>query len=174
MPRIELELSEKVYELWQGFMRTEPAGRLVENGLLGDWVALGFMGEVNRYIAEGVPRPQAQSEADELSAQAAVARRKLTKAQKRVLPMFNENEQITAGEIGRVLGATGEEGRRLLEGWLAEGFLASGPGRDGEEAFTLGEAWRRHNLAANRPSLNAPRQPLMLGKLPEELRLPKL
>jgi hypothetical protein len=174
MPRIELELSDKVYELWQGFMRTEPAGRLVEAGLLGDWVALGFMGEVNRYIAEGVPRPQAQSEADELSAQAAVARRKLAKPQKRVLPMFNENEQITLEEISRVLGMDPADGRRLVEGWLAEGFLATGPGREGREAFVLGQAWRRHNLAANRPSLNAPRQPLMLGKLPDELKLPKL
>jgi len=171
MPRIELELSERTYQLWQGFMRTQPAGRLVDAGLLGDWVCLGFMGEVNRYIAEGIPRPQADTSQEELSAQAAAARRRLSKPQKRVLPMFNENDRVTVAEVARLLGLEREEAWRMIQGWLAEGFLNTGAERGGEETFILGQAWQQHNLSANRPSLNAPRQPLILGKLPDEYRL---
>ncbi len=166
MPRIELELSEEVFAQWRAFMRTQPAGRLVEAGLLGDWVCLGFMAEAPRYIKEGIPRPKAASAKEEREMAAAMARRRLSKPQKRVLPMFNENDQITVAEIARMLGQPQEETARMVQGWQAEGFLAAGPMRGDEQTYVLGQSWREYNLTANRPSLNAPRQPMLLGKLP--------
>jgi hypothetical protein len=168
MPRIELELSEEIYAQWRAFMHTQPAGRLVEAGLLGDWMCLGFIAEAPRYIKEGIPRPKAPTEKEEKETAAAMARRRLTKPQKRVLPMFDQNDQITIPEISRMLGLLPEETAHLVQGWQAEGFLAAGPLRDGEQTYVLSPTWNEYNLMANRPSLNAPRQPMMLGKLPTE------
>lgn len=50
MPKMELEISPEVYAQWQRFLASEPAGRLIEAGQLGDWVALGFMSHVERYL----------------------------------------------------------------------------------------------------------------------------
>lgn len=168
MPRIELELSEEIYAQWQAFMHTQPAGRLVEAGLLGDWMCLGFIAEAPRYIKEGIPRPKAPTEKEEKETAAAMARRRLTKPQKRVLPMFDQNDQITIPEIARMLGLPADQTINLVQGWQAEGFLAAGPLRDGEQTYVLSPTWNEYNLMANRPSLNAPRQPMMLGKLPTE------
>jgi hypothetical protein len=168
MARIELELSDEVYAQWRAFMQTQPAGRLVESGLLGDWVCLAFISEAPRYIKEGIPRPKAPTEQEEKEMAAAMARRRLSKPQKRVLPMFDQNDRITVSEIARMLALSREETARLVEGWQAEGFLAAGPMRDEEQTYVLSQTWNEHNLMANRPSLNAPRQPLVLGKLPTE------
>jgi len=168
MARIELELSDDVYAQWRAFMHTQPAGRLVEAGLLGDWMCLGFMAEVPRYLKEGIPRPQAPTEKEEREKAAAMARRRLTKPQKRVLPMFDQNDQITQAEIARTLAMPMEDAARMVEGWQAEGFLAAGPPRGDEQTYVLSQTWNEFNLMANRPSLNAPRQPMMLGKLPTQ------
>ncbi len=168
MPRIELELSDEVYAQWRAFMHTQPAGRLVEAGLLGDWMCLAFIAEVPRYIKEGIPRPKAPTEKEEQEMVAAMARRRLTKPQKRVLPMFDQNDQITVSEISRTLALSQEEAARLVQGWQAEGFLTAGPMRDDEQTYVLSPTWNEYNLMANRPSLNAPRQPMMQGKLPTE------
>ncbi len=163
MPRIELELSPQAHAQWVSFLHSEPAGRLLDAGVLGDWMVLGFLAEVERYIAEGGPRTRALSAEEERSLRAAADRRRLSKPQKRVLPMFDENDQVTASEIGRILGLARAEAQSLVERWLAEGFLCSGGGeRGGEPTYRLGESWRMHNLAANRPSLYAPRPPLAL------------
>lgn len=168
MARIELELSDEVYAQWRAFMHTQPAGRLVEAGLLGDWMCLGFIAEVPRYLKEGIPRPQAPTEKEEQEKAAAMARRRLSKPQKRVLPMFDQNDQITTAEIALMLALSEEEALRLVQGWQAEGFLAAGSLRDDKQTYVLSPTWNEHNLMANRPSLNAPRQPMMLGKLPTE------
>lgn len=167
MAHIELKVSDQALALWKAFLQTEPAGRLSEAGLLGDWTVLGFIGEVNRYIEQGAPRPHATVQ-HKMDAEASQARRKLSKPQKRVLPMFDENDVVTVGEISRMLGLVGEKGAELVSGWLSEGFLAPGPDRDGEPTFHLGERWRQLNLTANRPSLFAPRAPMIAGKLPDE------
>jgi hypothetical protein len=166
MARIELELSDDVYAQWRAFMHTQSAGRLVEAGLLGDWMCLAFIAEVPRYIKEGIPRAQAPTEKEEQEMAAAMARRRLSKPQKRVLPMFDMNDQITVPEIARTLGLSEEEAARMVEGWQAEGFLAAGPTRAEAQTYVLSQTWNEYNLMANRPSLNAPRQPMMLGKLP--------
>jgi hypothetical protein len=67
-----------------------------------------------------------------------------------------------------MLALSQEETARMVEGWQAEGFLAAGPMRDEEQTYVLSQTWNEYNLMANRPSLNAPRQPLILGKLPTE------
>lgn len=162
MPVIELEVSQEVYDLWRNFMGTTPAGRLREVGKLGDWVALGFMTNVERFLKEGGPGRPAHSQEQIKQAEDASARKRLTKAQKRVLPMFNENECLTLGEIARVLGLTPAEAEAQVRAWVAEDFLAAGPDRQGEGTYLPSRAWLLRNLAANRPSLNTPRVPLLM------------
>jgi len=155
--RIELEVSEQVYRLWQAFLRSQQAARLLEAGVLGDWVAVGFMAHVDEYIKAGGPSLPEMDERKRLEEEAAAARRRLTKAQKRVLPMFNENDTVIPSEVARVLGMMPEEGKKLVEQWVEEDFLAPAGERDGEPAYTLSKKWQEYNLVANRPSLNAPR-----------------
>lgn len=156
MPRIEIEVSEKVYEQWREFSQTMQASSLTESGLLGDWVVRGFLNNLHTYLKEGGPVEQeTQSRRkDRLDNE---ARKKLRKQQKRVLPMFNENDRITVPEISRVLGLSADEGLELVAQWVDNDFLAPAPPRDGEEAYTLSEDWHKRNLSANRPSLNAHR-----------------
>lgn len=156
MPVIELKLSDKVFLRWQRFMGSQQAGRLLEAGLLGDWVAQGFLNKVNEYLKQGGPPEPEDAEARRQRLEAE-ARRRLSRPQKRVLPMFNEADSITLAEISRVLGLTIEQGAELVQQWLAEEFLVPAPERGGEAAYTLSQAWQERNLAANRPSLNAPR-----------------
>lgn len=162
MPKIELDLSPEVFDRWQSFLISEPAGRLKEAGQLGDWVALGFMSHVERYLKKGTPLSREETLRREKEREAATARKRLSKPQKRVLPMFNENDQVTASEVSRLLGVMPREGEDLVRQWVAEGFLAPGEGRDGEPTFSLGKAWVAHNLAANRPSLNVLRVPHLM------------
>ncbi|MGD8562744.1 MAG: hypothetical protein PVG03_09420 [Desulfarculaceae bacterium] len=159
MPVIEMQVSEPVWNQWQVFLQTEPAARLKEAGLLGDWVALAFMAQVEHYLKEGLPQGpgmDAQAREDDEAVQ---ARRRLTKQQKRVLPMFNENENQTAAEMSRVLGLSPEQGQTLAGQWVEEGFLETGAPRQGEATYVLSPTWNQINLTANRPSLNAPRLP---------------
>ncbi len=158
MPVIQLEVSPKTALLWEQFMDTMKAGRLKENGLLGDWTLLAFMAEVDRYLQDGLPG-QAELEQEMRDRQAATARRRLTKQQKRVLPMYNENESQTTDEISRVLGLMPQEGADLVAQWLEQGFLAPGPERDGKITYVLSPNWQQLNATANRPSLNTPRTP---------------
>lgn len=163
MPRIELELSPEVHQAWRQFLASTPAAKLIEAGVLGDWVAVGFMAHVERYLQQGRPDGASPREdPDPASREAAQARRKLPKAQRRVLPMFNENDRITLEEISRVLGILPAEGQAQVTAWLTEGFLEPGPERDGQPAYVLGRAWVMRNLAANRPSLNVPRIPHLM------------
>lgn len=162
MPRIELELSHKVHEAWRQFLATTPAARLREAGVLGDWVALGFMAHVERFLEQGRPDGTLPEDQDPASQEAAQARRKLPKSMRRVLPMFNENDRITTQEISRVLGIMPEQGAQQVAAWLEEGFLEPGPPRDGQETYVLGRQWQMRNLAANRPSLNVPRIPHLM------------
>ncbi|MFH1034274.1 MAG: hypothetical protein V1806_07175 [Pseudomonadota bacterium] len=163
MPRIELELSPEVHQAWRQFLASTPAAKLIEAGVLGDWVAVGFMAHVERYLEQGRPDGAAkQEDPNPASREAAQARRKLPKPQRRVLPMFNENDRITVAEISRVLGITPEEGAAQVAAWLAEGFLDPGPEQDGQPAYVLGRQWQMRNLAANRPSLNVPRIPHLM------------
>jgi len=156
MPVIELNLSDKVFLRWQRFLGSQQAGRLLEAGLLGDWVAQGFLNQVNDYLRQGGP---SEPEEEEVRRQRldAEARRRLSKPQKRVLPMFNENDTVTVAEVSRVLGLSAQQGAELVEQWVREDFLTPAPARDGQPAYTLGRSWQERNLAANRPSLNAPR-----------------
>ena len=165
MPVIQLEVSPRTALLWERFLDTMKAGRLKENGLLGDWTLLAFMAEVDRYLANGLPG-QAELEREMRDKEAATARRRLSKLQKRVLPMYNENESQTTDEIARVLGMTPEEGVKLVAQWLAEGFMAEGVERCGRQTYVLGPNWQKMNATANRPSLNTPRTP----HLPEYYR----
>ena len=158
MPTIQLEVSDRVAAMWQQFTGTMRAGRLIENGLLGDWTLLAFMAEVDRYLSDGLPG-QAELESEMRDKQAAKARRKLTKQQKRVLPMFNENESQTLAEISRVLGLAEPDGAELVNSWVAQGFLAPGAERDGQATYIMSPDWQTMNATANRPSLNTPRTP---------------
>lgn len=162
MPVIELELSQGVHAKWRQFLDTQPAGRLVEAGLLGDWVALAFMAQVESFLKNGLPVAAEDEERQKKDQQAVEARKRLSKPQKRVLNMFNENENQTVTEISRLLGISEGEGRLLTQTWVAEGFLAPTSERGGELTYTLSPKWQKHNLAANRPSLNAPRTPHLL------------
>lgn len=166
MPSIELQLSGPVYAKWQNFLGTKQAGKLIESGLLGDWVAQAFMTEVDRYLKEGLPQgpqPDARERQDkELSS----ARRRLTKMQKRVLPMYNENDTQTAPEIARLLGVSLDEARAQVQAWVAEGFLSPNVIRGGEQAYALNRDWQERNLLASRPSLNTPR----IEHLPDNLK----
>lgn len=126
MPVIELNLSDEVYLRWRDFMGSQQADRLVEAGLLGDWVALGFMNKINDYLKQGGP-PGVETEDERRQRMEAEARRKLTKPQKRVLPMFDENETITLPEICRVLGIPLDQGRTLVQDWVAQDFLSNAP-----------------------------------------------
>ena len=158
MHRIELELSDAVFARWKSFLGGEAAGRLTEARLLGDWAVLALLANLDRYLKDGGPpaRPEPTRE-EAAEADAASARKKLTKQQKRVLPMFNENDRVTLEEISRVLGLMPADGQILLTGWLAEGFLASGPLEERGQTYILSPVWLKRNLAANRPSLNVPR-----------------
>jgi hypothetical protein len=158
MPVIQLEVSPKTALMWEQFLDTMKAGRLKENGLLGDWTLLAFMAEVDRYLRDGLPG-QAELEREMRDKEAATARKRLTKMQKRVLPMYNENESQTTGEISRVLGLTPEDGAAQVAQWLDEGFLAPGIMRDGQQTYILSPDWQKMNATANRPSLNTPRTP---------------
>lgn len=162
MPIIELELSQEVYELWRSFLNTTPAGRLREMGNLGDWVALGFMANLERFLKEGGPGRPTQSREQIKEQEDALARKRLTRAQKRVLPMFNENECLTVGEIARVLGLAVAEAEAQVRSWVEDGFLVQGSARQGEATYVPSNAWLLRNLAANRPSLNTPRVPLLM------------
>ena len=162
MPRISLNVDDKVHAIWSSFLKSQQAGRLREAGVLDDWVILGFLHHVDRFIQEGGPRMPERDEETEREETAARARRRLTKQQKRVLPMFDENDRVSTPEISRMLGILPEDGERLVHQWVEEGFLSSGHLRDGETVYTLGEQWLTHNLAANRPSLFAPRSPFIL------------
>lgn len=156
MPRIEIEISDKVMALWREFEGTMQADGLRESGLLGDWLVQGFLANLHIYIAEGGPHA-AESRKRRTDRKDAEARRNLPKEQRRVLPMFNENDRVTVAEISRVLGVPEEQGRTLVDGWIAQGFLTNAGLRDGQNSYTLAEDWQVRNLAANRPSLNAPR-----------------
>ena len=158
MPVMELNLSDEVYIRWQEFLSSQQGDRLVEAGLLGDWMALGFMNKVNDYLKQGGP-PGVETEEERRQRLEAEARRKLTKLQKRVLPMFDENETVTLPEICRVLGILPDDGQALVQDWLDHDFLsrASQP-RDDAPTFVLSRSWQERNLAANRPSLHAPRR----------------
>ena len=162
MQTVELKVSDEIAAHWDAFMATEPAHRLIESGLLGDWVLGAFMAEVERYLREGLPQGPTPKEGERRENEAAGARRKLTKPQKRVLPMFNENENQTIAEMARVLGMEPESLAPLVEAWVMAGFLAPGPERDGQITFILSPGWKEHNLFANRPSLNAPRLPYLM------------
>ncbi len=158
MPVIELNLSDDVYRRWREFMGSQQAARLMEAGLLGDWAALGFMNKVNDYLKLGGP-PGTESEDERRQRLEAEARRKLTKLQKRILPMFDENETVTLAEMSRVLGLMVSEGEPLVLSWVEEDFLTPAPvQRDGSPTFILSRSWQQRNLAANRPSLHAPRR----------------
>jgi hypothetical protein len=161
MPTIQLEVSPQVAAKWQQFTGTMRAGRLIENGLLGDWTLLAFMAEVDRYLNDGLPG-QAELESEMRDKEAAKARSKLTKLQKRVLPMFNENESQTTAEISRVLGLTEEDGAKLVADWIEQCFLAPGPERDGQATYIMSPDWQTMNATANRPSLNTPRTPHLM------------
>lgn len=166
MPRIEIEVSDKTMAQWREFAATMQADELRQSGLLGEWLVQGFLTNVHLYLAEGGPQPP-ESRKSRNDRQDAEARRKLPKDKKRVLPMFNENDRLTVGEIARVLGLSEENGRALVDGWIAEGFLTNAGPRDGQTAYTLAEDWQVRNLAANRPSLNAPRsvyKPVVLNR----------
>lgn len=162
MPMIELEVSQRVHAQWQRFLDTQPAGRLTESGLLGDWVALAFMAQVESFLKHGLPAAAEDEKHQKKEQRAVEARKRLSKPQKRVLNMFNENENQTALEISRLLGISVSEGRSLTQTWVEEGFLAPGPQRGGESTYMLSPKWQKHNLAANRPSLNVPRTPHLL------------
>jgi hypothetical protein len=163
MPSIQLELSPEVYQAWRQFMISTPAAKLTEAGVLGDWVAVGFMAHVERYLEQGRPDgANKQEDPDPASREAAQARRKLPKPLRRVLPMFNENDRITLAEISRVLGIPTDQGAAQVAAWLEEGFLEPGPEQDGQKAYVLGRQWQMRNLAANRPSLNVPRVPHLM------------
>lgn len=158
MPVIELNLSDEVYRRWREFLTSQQAARLLESGLMGDWVAQGFMNKVNDYLKQGGP-PGAEDEQARRQRLEAEARRQLTKQQKRVLPMFDENETVTLPEICRVLGVLPGDGQALAEDWLAQDFLAQASRqRDDAPTFVLSRSWQERNLAANRPSLHAPRR----------------
>ena len=165
MAKIELDVSPESAEAWRRFLASTPAGRLREAGVLGDWVVLGFMANVERFLEQGRPDLPNLEPEDPLSRQAAEARRKLPKNMRRVLPMFNENDRITATEISRVLGLASEAGQALVDGWLAEAFLAPAGDRDGETTYALSPTWLELNLAANRPSLKVPRIPHLMKPL---------
>ncbi len=163
MVKVELMVSPETAALWRAFLQTKPAGRLREAGLLGDWTLLAFTREVERYLKEGLPAAEASPlEAARRERTAASARSRLDKLQKRVLPMFNENENQTTAEMGRLLGIEPGEAARRAAAWVEAGFLAPGPLRDGEPTWVLAPAWQEINLAASRPSLNAPRSPFVL------------
>ncbi|MFH1059742.1 MAG: hypothetical protein V1797_13840 [Pseudomonadota bacterium] len=162
MPPIALEVSPAVQAAWQQFLVSTPAARLKEAGVLGDWVILGFLSNVERFLEQGNPDVTLTAPEDPISREAAQARRKLPKNQRRVLPMFNENDRVTVAEISRVLGLTPADGQALVRQWLAEGFLAPGPERDGQPTLVLSPTWLEYNLAANRPSLNVPRIPHLM------------
>ena len=149
MPVIELELSDKIYLRWQKFLGTQQAGRLMETGLLGDWVAQGFLNNVNSYLQEGGPADMEDEDEDARRQRLeAEARAALTKPQKRVLPMFDEIESVTVAEVAQVLGMLPDDAAELVAQWLGQDFLTpAGEGR----------SWQERNLAANRPSLNVPR-----------------
>lgn len=159
MPTIELEISPKVARKWRRFMGTQSAGRLIEAGMLGDWVLTAFMTEVERYLKEGLPQSQETDGRRVRESRASSARRRLSKIQRRILPMFNENDNQTLTEMARMLAMDPAELEPQVGQWVADGFLAPGSGRDGQATFVLSPNWQEHNLAANRPSLNAPRMP---------------
>lgn len=166
MPRIEFEVSEQTMAQWREFEGTMQADGLRQSGLLGEWVIQGFLCNLHLYLAEGGPQPP-ESRKTRRDRKDAEARRKLPKEQKRVLPMFNENDRLTVDEISRVLGLSENQGRALVDGWIADGFLTNAGPRDGVVSYTLAEDWQVRNLAANRPSLNAPRsvyKPVVLNK----------
>ena len=159
MPTIELNVSPQVARKWRRFLGTQSAGRLIEADLLGDWTLTAFMAEVERYLKEGLPQGQEKESRQVRESQASQARRRLSKNQKRILNMFNENENQTIAEISRTLAIDSQEVEQLIEQWVAGSFLAPGPVRDGQATYVLSPDWQKHNLAANRPSLNAPRLP---------------
>lgn len=165
MPVIELEVSQKVYRRWGRFLRSQDAGRLKEAGLLDEWVIRGFMANVARFLKQGGPDKADPDMVRELESQAAQARKALTRHQKRILPMFNENDQISAAEVCRLLGEEESATTQLIKDWLQEGFLAPGPGRDGQATYILGQQWQKHQLTANRPSLNVLRIPNLMRPL---------
>ncbi len=170
MPRIELELSPRVWSHWQSFLASQQGARLKEAGVLGDWALLALMANVDRYLKEGPPPAIGEPSKEQLRDQEhSSARRKLSGQQKRVLPMFNENESITAAEAARVLGLPMEQGPALMESWVAEGFLVPAGADQRGSTYTLAPDWQERNLAANRPSLNAPRV-LYGAQVPENLK----
>jgi len=131
---------------------------------------LAFMANVDRYLKEGPPPPAGEPSREQLRDQEHTsARRRLSKQQKRVLPMFNEHDSITAAEAARVLGLPTEQGPPLLESWVAEGFLVPAVPDQRGVTYTLAPDWQERNLAANRPSLNAPRV-LYGAEVPETLK----
>ena len=165
MPEIVLSLSPEVHAQWLRFLQSRQGGQLREAGLLGDWTALGLMSNVDKYMEEGGPRPP-ETEDEERNRKHTDARRKLSKPQKRILPMFNENDVVTSLEVSRVLGMAPEDGARQVAEWLGNGFLVEAGERDGQATYTLNRGWQEINLSANRPSLNVPRN----FHLPENLK----
>ena len=157
MPVIELNVSDQVYLQWLEFLSSQQADRLQEAGVLGDWAVVSFMNNVNDYLKQGGP-PGVETAEERRQRLEAKARKRLSKPQKRVLPMFDENDTVTLHEMSRVLGILPQDGAALTEQWVAEDFLAPAPERDNSPTFTLSRSWRERNLAANRPSLHAPRR----------------
>jgi hypothetical protein len=125
-------------------------------------VVLGFMANVERFLKAGAPDMPAADEETVRQREDAEARKQLAKVQKRVLPLFNENETVTAAEVARVLGWDLVRGQAQVETWVQEGFLVLAPPRGQEQAYTLSRQWQARNLAANRPSLNVPRVPHLM------------
>jgi len=136
MPQIALEVSAQWDRAWREFLASDLGRELVdEPAVLGDLVITAFLEAVRNLAQERPP-----------------VRRRLDKAMRRVLPLFNDTEVLTPPEIELVLGLESGQGEALCREWVEAGFLEPDPIHT--DRFVLGrDVVRETNEITHRTAL---------------------
>jgi len=160
MPTITLNINSDVYKTWQHFLKTSLATKLHKAKKLDDLVTLSLITCIEYYINKKNITDQStqQYELTRRQKNHTITRQLLSKSQKKILPLFNENSQLYIGEIIRVLNLTPKACLTLIKNWLNDNFLCLGPIKNGIPTYVLSYQWQIQNLTSKRPSLNTPRR----------------
>ncbi len=136
MPQITLEVTARWDRAWQEFLTTGLGRDLAgEPAVLGDLVISAFL-----------------ETAHKLSRDRPTVRRRLDKAMRRVLPLFNDTDVLSPPEIELVLGLEPGQGAALCREWVETGFLEPDPVRP--DRFVLGrDVVRETNEITHRTAL---------------------
>ena len=115
MAKVCLEVSPAAWEAWESFLASGVPGMPpADSAALGDLVIEAFLDRARQIWQKSGP-----------------VRRRMDKAMRRVLPLFNETDAIVPTEVELILGLQPGQGEPLCESWVPAGFLERDPLRPG-------------------------------------------